>query len=58
MSLQLESKTASAHARAEGLILILGHHSTAVTKIYAEKDEQQAVKAIMKVGDRVIYCDF
>jgi hypothetical protein len=28
----------------------LGHHSAAVTEIYAEKDEQEAIEAIMKVG--------
>jgi integrase len=30
--------------------IILGHHSAAVTEIYAEKDEQEAIEAIMKVG--------
>jgi hypothetical protein len=30
--------------------IILGHHSTAVTEIYAEKDEQEAVETITKVG--------
>jgi len=34
----------------EAARIILGHHSTAVTEIYAEKDEQQAVDAIMKIG--------
>ena len=34
----------------EAARIILGHHSTAVTEIYAEKDEQEAVEAIMKVG--------
>lgn len=34
----------------EAARIILGHHSTAVTEIYAEKDEQQAMEAIMKVG--------
>ena len=34
----------------EAARIILGHHSTAVTEIYAEKDERQAVQAIMKVG--------
>jgi integrase len=34
----------------EAARIILGHQSTAVTEIYAEKDEQQAVEAIMKVG--------
>jgi len=30
--------------------IILGHHSAAVTEIYAEKDEQEAIAAITKVG--------
>jgi hypothetical protein len=30
--------------------VIMGHHSAAVTEIYAEKDEKEAVEAIMKVG--------
>jgi len=30
--------------------IILGHHSTAVTEIYAEKDEQEVIEAIMKAG--------
>jgi integrase len=34
----------------EAARIILGHHSSAVTEIYAEKDEQQAVEAIIKVG--------
>ena len=34
----------------EAARIILGHHSVAVTEIYAEKDEQEAIKAIMKVG--------
>ena len=34
----------------EAARIILGHHSAAVTEIYAEKDEQQAVEAMMKVG--------
>ena len=34
----------------EAARIILGHNSAAVTEIYAEKDEQQAVEAIMKVG--------
>jgi len=34
----------------EAARIILGHPSTAVTEIYAEKDEQQAVEAIMKIG--------
>jgi integrase len=34
----------------EAARIILGHHSTAITEIYAEKDEQKAVEAIMKVG--------
>ena len=34
----------------EAARIILGHHSTAVTEIYAEKDEQEAIAAIMKVG--------
>ena len=34
----------------EAARIILGHHSAAVTEIYAEKDEQEAIQAIMKVG--------
>jgi integrase len=34
----------------EAARIILGHHSTAVTEIYAEKDEQEAAAAIMKAG--------
>jgi integrase len=34
----------------EAARIILGHHSAAVTEIYAEKDEQEAIKAIMRVG--------
>ena len=34
----------------EAARIILGHHSAAVTEIYAEKDEQQAMKAIIKAG--------
>jgi len=34
----------------EAARIILGHHSTAVTEIYAEKDEQEAIRTIMKVG--------
>jgi len=34
----------------EAARIILGHHSAAVTEIYAEKDEQEAIEAIMKVG--------
>jgi hypothetical protein len=34
----------------EAARIILGHHSAAVTEIYAEKDEQEAIAAIMKVG--------
>ncbi len=34
----------------EAARIILGHHSAAVTEIYAEKDEQQAMGAMMKVG--------
>ncbi|MCG3181430.1 MAG: hypothetical protein BIFFINMI_03823 [Phycisphaerae bacterium] len=30
--------------------IILGHHSAAVTEIYAERDEQEAIAAISKVG--------
>jgi hypothetical protein len=30
--------------------IILGHHSAAVTEIYAEKDERQAVEAMAQVG--------
>jgi integrase len=34
----------------EAARIILGHHSAAVTEIYAEKDEQQAVEAIARIG--------
>lgn len=34
----------------EAARIILGHRSTAVTEIYAEKDEQQAIAAIVKAG--------
>jgi len=34
----------------EAARIILGHHSAAVTEIYAEKDEREAIEAIMKVG--------
>ena len=34
----------------EAARIILGHHSAAVTEIYAEKDEQQAVEAMARVG--------
>jgi integrase len=34
----------------EAARIILGHHSAAVTEIYAEKDEQEAIEAITKVG--------
>jgi integrase len=34
----------------EAARIILGHNSTAVTEIYAEKDEQQAIAAIVEVG--------
>ncbi len=34
----------------EAARIILGHHSAAITEIYAEKDEQEAIKAITKVG--------
>ena len=30
--------------------IILGHHSAAVTEVYAERDEQEAIEAITKVG--------
>jgi hypothetical protein len=30
--------------------IILGHHSAAVTEVYAERDEQEAIVAITKVG--------
>jgi len=39
-----------AEVRIEAARIILGHHSAAVTEIYAEKDEQEAIEAIMKVG--------
>ena len=34
----------------EAARIILGHRSAAITEVYAEKDEQQAVEAMMKVG--------
>ena len=34
----------------EAARIILGHRSTAITKVYAEKDEQQAIEAMVKVG--------
>jgi integrase len=34
----------------EAARIILGHHSAAVTEIYAEKDERQAVEAMAQVG--------
>ena len=34
----------------EAARIILGHRSAAITEVYAEKDEQQAIQAIMKVG--------
>ena len=34
----------------EAARIILGHHSAAVTEIYAEKDEEEAIMAVMKVG--------
>ncbi len=34
----------------EAARIILGHHSAAVTEIYAEEDRQKAVEAIMRVG--------
>ena len=30
--------------------IILGHHSAAITEVYAERDEQEAIEAITKVG--------
>jgi integrase len=30
--------------------IILGHHSAAITEVYAERDEQEAIRAITKVG--------
>jgi hypothetical protein len=30
--------------------IILGHHSTVISEIYAEKDEQESIKAMMKAG--------
>jgi len=30
--------------------LILGHRSAAITEVYAEKDEQQGIDAIVRVG--------
>ena len=34
----------------EAARIILGHRSAAITEVYAEKDEQQAVEAMMEVG--------
>ncbi|MGB2822962.1 MAG: hypothetical protein WBF17_18410 [Phycisphaerae bacterium] len=34
----------------EAARIILGHGSAAITEVYAGKDEQEAVEAIMKVG--------
>ena len=34
----------------EAARIILGHRSTAITEVYAEKDEQQAIAAAAKVG--------
>ena len=34
----------------EAARIILGHHSAAITEVYAEKDERQAIEAITKVG--------
>jgi len=34
----------------EAARIILGHRSTAITEVYAEKDEQEAIEAIAKVG--------
>ena len=34
----------------EAARIILGHRSAAITEVYAEKDEQEAVEAMMKVG--------
>ena len=34
----------------EAARIILGHHSAAITEVYAEKDEQQALEAMAKVG--------
>jgi len=34
----------------EAARIILGHRSAAITELYAEKDERQAIEAIMKVG--------
>ena len=34
----------------EATRIILGHHSAAIIEVYAEKDEQQAMEAMVKVG--------
>jgi len=34
----------------EAARIILGHRSAAITEVYAEKDEQQAIEAMMKIG--------
>ena len=38
------------HTILEAARIILGHHSSAVTEIYAEKNEREAIEAITKVG--------
>ena len=34
----------------EAARIILGHRSTAITEVYAEKDERQAIEAMIRVG--------
>jgi len=34
----------------EAARIILGHRSAAITEVYAEKDERQAMEAMMRVG--------
>jgi hypothetical protein len=38
------------HVGIEAARIILGHHSAAITEVYAERDEQEAIEAITKVG--------
>ena len=34
----------------EAVRIILGHRSAAITEVYAEKDEEQAIRTINRVG--------
>jgi len=46
----LQARPPPTSAAIEPARIILGHRSAAITELYAEKDEQQAVAAMMKVG--------